>query len=319
VDEAVKRKDVTPGRYLVLSLDLSYVLVEQGNIDTTRRTLIESLNMSLTGFVRRYSQYLDLGSVDLNLSGNNPAGSFVRLIQRVDEELSYIHDNRHDNHDNPLLNVQGVRLPKHVVCYLSNSLQICVLIDEHDAFASEYYMNPHDTSNLTGDAAADVLKSFLAAVKHGYTYQYGVRKVFMTGVTPLLLSDYMGGGFNIAKNVSYLPGLSGLCGLTHSEVSEALEVICNDKEKCSKHLNELAYHANGYLFSTDKDTQPVFNTQTTIDYLNVIPQGRGTLLPMLIIRNLGNPQPAIVRHPLSGEFGILGKSLESLHAHSSGR
>ena len=135
-------------------------------------------------------------------------------------------------------------------------------------------MDPHNTSGLTRDCAARILGRFLAAANYGYTLEYGVKKIFLTGVTPLLLSGYTN-GFNILDNVSYLPNLSGLCGFTRSEVSEALEVVCDDEAKRSHYLDELAYHANGYLFATDKDTSPVFNTQTTIDYLNVIsPQSR---------------------------------------------
>jgi hypothetical protein len=63
-------------------------------------------------------------------------------------------------------------------------------------------MNPHDTSSLTGDNAAEVLKSFLAAIKHNFTLRYEVKKVFMTGVTPPL---HLSGYTNIAENVSYFP------------------------------------------------------------------------------------------------------------------
>jgi len=269
VDEAVRRRNIAPGKYLVLSLDLSRVLVEQDNIDAARGSLIGGLNDSLSEFVSRYRQYLDLASVDLDLSANDPARSFSRLIHQVNRELLQIHENCRGSHDeNPLLNVQGVRLPNHVFCYLSNSLQIYLLIDEYDAFANRY-MDPHNTSSLAGDHATEVLTSFLAAVKYGFSLEYGVKRVFMTGVTPLLLSSYTS-GFNIADNVSYLPSLSDFCGLTRSEVSESLEVICNDEGKRLQHLDELAYHANGYLFATGGDTSPVFSTQTTIDYLNVI-------------------------------------------------
>jgi hypothetical protein len=51
--------------------------------------------------MKHYRQYLDLTSVDLNLSANDPADSFCRLIDRVDEELSDIHENRRDWHDSP--------------------------------------------------------------------------------------------------------------------------------------------------------------------------------------------------------------------------
>ena len=158
----------------MLSVDLYSVLVKQGDADVTAGSLIRTLNDSLSSFVESYREYLDLASVDLNLSTNDPTHSFRRLISQVDLRLSHIHKNRHCSHDqNPLLNVQGVRLPKNVVCFLSNILQIYILIDEYDAFANRY-MDPPDTNRLTGDYADDVLESFLAAVKYGFTLRYGV-------------------------------------------------------------------------------------------------------------------------------------------------
>ena len=112
MDEAVKRKKLTPGGYLVLSVDLSVVWVGQGDIDATCESLIRSLDDSITTFLERYRQYLDLRWVELNLCPDDPAGSLLRLIDYVHLQLWRIHENRDKN---PLSSVKGVRLPKHAV------------------------------------------------------------------------------------------------------------------------------------------------------------------------------------------------------------
>jgi hypothetical protein len=162
---------------------------------------------------------------------------------------------------------RGILIPDHytLLCILT-SLQIYLLADEYDAYANEY-MDPHDLRSWSDTEAFRVLKAFWSTVKAGGTSDYGIRKVYITGVTPLL-NDLISGA-NDQENISLSPRISTICGLTRSDVLGALKVICNNEEEVQKHLKELQHRTNGYHFCQQRCVEPVFNTQTALSYLQV--------------------------------------------------
>jgi hypothetical protein len=141
-----------------------------------------------------------------------------------------------------------------------------LLADEYDAYANEY-MDPHDPKPWSNSKPFRVLKTFWTNVKAGRS-RYGIKKVYVTGVTPLLMSDLISGA-NDQENISFSPDFSTLCGLTRSDVLAALRVICSNEEEVQKHLSELVYYANGYHFCRQRKVELVFNTQTALSYLQV--------------------------------------------------
>jgi hypothetical protein len=142
-----------------------------------------------------------------------------------------------------------------------------LLADEYDAFSNEY-IDPHNPrSSWSNTEPFNVLKAFWSNVKAGKSAN-GITKVYITGVTPLLLSDLISGA-NDHENISFDPQISTICGLTRSDVLGALRVICNNEEEVQKHFKELAKHTNGYHFCQQQSVEPVFNTQTALLYLQV--------------------------------------------------
>src|SRR5436190_2069978 len=108
-------------------------------------------------------------------------------------------------------------------------MKIYLLADEYDAYANAY-MNPHNPRSWSDSNAANLLKGFWSAVKASKEADYGIKKVYMTAVTPLLLSDLTSGA-NEQEHVSFAPRFSTSCGLTRSDVLGALDVLCNGKTK----------------------------------------------------------------------------------------
>src|SRR4051794_29131308 len=129
-------------------------------------------------------------------------------------------------------------------------------------------MDPHDPGSWEYSEPFSVLKAFWSSVKAGNKSSYGIRNVYITGVTPLLLSGLTSGA-NHQETISFSPRISTICGLTRSDVLEALRVICNNEEEVQKHLEELQHHANCYHFCQERSVDPVFNTQTALSYLQV--------------------------------------------------
>jgi hypothetical protein len=147
-------------------------------------------------------------------------------------------------------------------------------------------MDSHDPGPWKNSEPYSVLKAFWSSVKAGNKSSYGIRKVYITGVTPLLLSGLTSGG-NHQENISFSPRISTICGLTRSDVLEALRVICNNnEEEAQKHLKELQHHANGYHFCQERSVDPVFNTQTALSYLQVSKyQYHPSIVLVLIVRH----------------------------------
>jgi hypothetical protein len=141
-----------------------------------------------------------------------------------------------------------------------------LLADEYDAYANEY-MDPHDPKPWINSKPFRVLKAFWTNVKAGKS-RYGIQKVYITGVIPLLLGDLISGA-NDQENITFSLRISTICGLTRSDVLGALRIICNDEEEVQKYLRELEYYSNGYHFCQGRSVERVFNTQTALSYLEV--------------------------------------------------
>jgi Predicted AAA-ATPase len=113
-----------------------------------------------------------------------------------------------------------------------------------------------------------VLKAFWSCVRDGSKLNYGLQKAYITGATPLHLSD-LARGANDHEDISFSPQISAICGLTRSDVLGALKLICNSEEELQKHLGVLVDHANGYHFCQQRRVEPVFNPVAVLSYLQV--------------------------------------------------
>jgi hypothetical protein len=106
-----------------------------------------------------------------------------------------------------------------------------------------------------------------------------IDKVFVTGVTNLSdLTDDMHW-----HNFTFHPQYSTLCGVTRSEVLEALNGICKSEEEIQEHLRKLNFYANGYHFCYHQKVEEVFNTMTAISYLDVSTQNYYIILGLIVI------------------------------------
>lgn len=149
------------------------------------------------------------------------------------------------------------------------------MVDEYDAFSNEY-MDPHRPEAWNGTPTESLIKGFWAAVKAAKKLKHGIKKIFITGVSPLSLVDNTS-GFNISRNMSFKKELAGFCGLTRADITAALDKICQDegmtegeiRGEVAKHLTELTKYANGYHFCDYGQVEPVFNTNTCLGYLEV--------------------------------------------------
>jgi len=109
------------------------------------------------------------------------------------------------------------------------------------------------------------VRSFYEVLK-GATQNGVVKKMFITGVTPITL-DSLSSGFNIVKHITYRESFNELAGFTENEVKSSLEASifekCKDINK-NQLLDKLKTWYNGYLFNIEA-SEKIYNA-TLVNY-----------------------------------------------------
>ncbi|PUU73575.1 hypothetical protein B9Z19DRAFT_1134955 [Tuber borchii] len=111
-----------------------------------------------------------------------------------------------------------------------------------------------------------------ATVKGMLDLEFSIQKCLITGISPVCLANNTS-GFNITVNMSFKKDAAGLYGLTRMDAQEAFERICPIEEDMSTHLERLTRYAKGYHFCCSSITEPVFNTDTSLEYLQAVLTG----------------------------------------------
>jgi hypothetical protein len=104
--------------------------------------------------------------------------------------------------------------------------RLCLLIDEYDNFANEVLTDDADVYRelVRSDGPLKYLFKWIKSLMAGA----GLERLFITGVSPLVMSDVTS-GMNIAENVYLYPELNSLCGFTDTEVKGLLEDLHTEK------------------------------------------------------------------------------------------
>ena len=114
----------------------------------------------------------------------------------------------------------------------------------------------------------------------------GVERLFLTGVTPLVLSD-LTSGINMAKSVSLEESLSSLCGFTEREVRGLLERIAERRGgdiSVDEALAMMRTWYNGYSFAPEAPPE-VYNPTLAIYFLDHF-QRKGSYPRQMLDANL---------------------------------
>ena len=143
-----------------------------------------------------------------------------------------------------------------------NSLELMILIDEYDNFANKLFLREkREYLDLVSEKTAS-FKQFFTVLKTATTGNDSpIKKMFITGVTPMTLFDVTS-GFNIGSNVSLDAELNDMVGFNETELEQILNYYQLDIDK-----NVLREWYNHYNFSEDSD-QKVFNTDMILYFIN---------------------------------------------------
>jgi len=195
-----------PGRYFVLKFDFSEIHCSS-DLEKANQNLITSLNEQIAYFYEEYAEYLgeDISVLRESIHGS-PITNLQRCVLFVRRALSLAQQKGNEK----LATVRGIYL----------------FVDEYDSFANNYLEPPNNAQPhavfWNDTEVGRTFRSFWSTVKS--LCLKGIRKIFITGISPLSLSD-VGSAFNIARNVSFEPDLAGLCGLTYSDLKDTLMEI----------------------------------------------------------------------------------------------
>jgi hypothetical protein len=220
-------------QYFVMKWDFSAVKV-QGEIQSLEMALYEHLNDCISGVATKYRHFLP---IPVALNPHNALSSFHHLCTAV-QQTPY---------------------------------KLYLLIDEYDNFANRVLMSPNVQNQLryqdlvTGEG---LLKTVFSAVKAASAGR-GLDKVFLTGVSPLLLSDVTS-GYNVAENIYLDPKFHDLCGFTEAEILTVLQQMAPTCQLSAAKVTEVLEFMrtlyNGYGF-TRTPPQLVYNPTLSLYFL----------------------------------------------------
>lgn len=199
-DQAVY-KNLTDNRssYLVMRFDFSKV---DNDIERVYKSFNENVLTSLKVFVKEYQTYL-------------PEETYSELskIDACDAGLNYV-------------------LSQAFVA----QQRVYIIIDEYDNFANSLLAcNEGNYMSLThGDGFFRLFFNVLKA--HTSGMDSPIERIFITGVSPLTLSDITS-GYNIGSNLSLSPALNQMVGFTETEILQMLDYY---RQECGtfQHSNE---------------------------------------------------------------------------------
>jgi len=158
--------------------------------------------------------------------------------------------------------------------------RLYLLIDEYDNFANEVLTSDSNTYEelVTSDGPFKRLFKWVKAAMGGGK---GLDRFFITGVSPLVMSDVTS-GMNVAESVYLYPELNDLCGFTGTEVRRLLEDLHAETVSPPLDLPEgtvpwtvAEAHGmvrdwyNGYRFATDAE-EALYNPTLVFHFLKYL-------------------------------------------------
>ena len=228
-------QDPTPlhNQYFVMRWDFSMV-ASHGDIRAIERALHNHINTCVQDFMNRYREHLPQ---TLPVNPNDSLASFHAAVNAVSQTPHKLY----------------------------------LFIDEYDNFANEVMAaqlggKDRYATLVHGEGMLKTVFKVIKALSGGQ----GLDKVFITGVSPVVMSD-ISSGYNVSKDISPRPGYHDLCGFHESEVAGALEKI---GEECGlsdaqvrEALEMMRTFYNGYRFGYG-DKSLVYNPTLALYFLD---------------------------------------------------
>nr|VFK26315.1 MAG: Predicted AAA-ATPase [Candidatus Kentron sp. MB]VFK35626.1 MAG: Predicted AAA-ATPase [Candidatus Kentron sp. MB] len=231
-----KDPTVEHNQYFVLKWDFSEVS-PTGDGEEIQRNLYDYLNDRIGAFSNYYRATL---SEPIRIDPLNASSSFQSLLNVVQK----------------------------------TGHSVYLLIDEYDNFANELMMGIYQGARksryqaiLSGEGCMKALFKVIKATAGSR----GLGRVFITGVSPVVMSD-LTSAYNVAENIYLQPQFNGLCGFREAEIAEVLSEIARECHLSGSQVDEaltmMRTFYNGYRFSR-RTEELVYNPTLALYFLKV--------------------------------------------------
>jgi len=203
-------------QYLVMKWDFSMVNA-QGDLNKIHQALHDHVNGCIEQFQIHYQGLLNY---NITFNPNNAIRAFQSVLAAISQ----------------------------------TPYRLYLLIDEYDSFANDLMMGQGQTdpaSYKTWLSTEGSFKALFRAVKSASSGN-GLERVFITGVSPVLMSDITS-AYNVAENIDSQPEFNDVCGFRESELAEVVNQVVVEcqlpLEKGQIALDLMRIFYDGYCFS----------------------------------------------------------------------
>jgi len=227
-------------RYLVLTLDFSSVEAAD-TLEAIRVSFMEALKNSLRAFFTRYRDRVpELARLRADIERYEDPSALIGAVLSGIEEAGQ---------------------------------QLYLLIDEYDHFGNRLLSGDEQETYDKVIRGTGFVRTFYATLK-SFTRTSTLARMFVTGVSPIMLDD-LSSGFNIIKHVSQRDALNGLLGFTRLDVERAVDTMLRDRPELAleprlgdrdRLLATLERYYNGYRFSK-RAAEKVYNSTLVLYFI----------------------------------------------------
>ncbi|MBK9264815.1 MAG: AAA family ATPase [Polyangiaceae bacterium] len=231
-------------KYLVLTLDFSPVASE-GSTNDIRKSFASQVKASIRSFITRYVKFVP------------ELSTLAARVRSDDEDTAAIMTDL----------LTAVRDAGH---------QVYLLIDEYDHFGNRLLSDGLIDTYQDIVRSAGFVRSFYASLK-AFTRQSTLARLFITGVSPIMLDD-LSSGFNIITHVSQNDDLNAMAGFTATDVERAIDTMLRDRPELAADprigdrkalLETLERYYDGYRFSR-RATDNMYNSTLVLYFLRQV-------------------------------------------------
>jgi len=229
-------KNPTPNRNSCFVVRFSFAAIDTGSVEDFKSSFNRKIEASVKEFFNHYADFID-ANYHKNLELQFLAESGKIGVSAIIDHVFNIAD-------------------KH-------KRKLYVIIDEYDHFANDLIAMGTNLSRKQYKEliwANGVVRDFYEALKDGA--QTVVDKIFITGITPMMLDDVTS-GFNISSNLSTDLRYAEILGFTEEDVEFLIDECGIDRTKISV---DRKFLYNGYLFHQNAMNK-LYNSAMILYYL----------------------------------------------------
>ncbi len=236
IDKTKYGKNPTPlkNSFPVLRFNFSMVAIN-GNVEDIKHSFLLNIIGEILVFINKYADCFNLD---------------LQIQRKIEDEK--------DAANVLMLFAREMKIKK---------VSVFMIIDEYDNFANNILMEHGEETYSKVTHAGGFLRSFFTVIK-GLTDNREIDRLFITGVSPLVMADVTS-GFNIGDNISQDPQLSAMVGITTEEAKQLLGYYNSFgifNQPLDSILDDFNQWYNGYSFN--QGLERVYNTTSVLYYVN---------------------------------------------------